>query len=509
MSTIALRQRQRYHPIHLARRLPTFIVTSLGGLVLCVLLWGLWRVTSVPVLVTVDGIEQLVYTHRRTVEPLLLDLGLAVHSNDRIMPAPNTPISDHLAINVERARPVHIWADGREWVTASWGETPAAVLTDAAIDFDSYDQVVVQGATLGMAAKLPFTPAIPQSPTYSRGYRWDNLAVEGLQVRLQRAVPITVRDDGLPFTLRTTAQTIGEALRQAQITIYLGDLVYPPLGAQITPGLRVQIERSQPVTLRMDGMVMKTRSRARLVGDALMAIGVGIAGLDRVEPALDTPLKADLEIVVTRVREEIEIKEEILPFETVFQPDTNLAIDTQAVSAVGAEGITRERYRVRYENGQEVTRTMEDRWTAQEAAQRVIAYGQGITPQTATMADGTVITYWRRIRMLASSYSAATAGFATDHPWYGRTYSGETMRKGVVAVDLRIIPMRSQVYVAGYGIGDALDTGTAIRARRIDLGYDNNNLELWNRWVDVYLLWPPPATSEITWVLPNYPRVPE
>ena len=121
---------------------------------LCVLLWGLWRVTSVPVLVTVDGIEQLVYTHRRTVEPLLLDLGLAVHSNDRIMPAPNTPISDHLAINVERARPVHIWADGREWVTASWGETPAAVLTDAAIDFDSYDQVVVQGATLGMAAKL-------------------------------------------------------------------------------------------------------------------------------------------------------------------------------------------------------------------------------------------------------------------------------------------------------------------------------------------------------------------
>ncbi len=462
-----------------------------------------------PVQVTVDGIEQQIDTHRRTVAPLLLDLGITVHSNDRITPAPNTPISDHLVITIERARPVRIWADGREWFTASWGETPAAVLTDAAIDFDTYDQVVVQGATLGMAARLPFTPAVPQSPTYSRGYRWDNLAVEPLQLRLQRAVPITVRDEGLPFTLRTTAQTIGEALRQAQITVYLGDLIQPPLGAQITPGLRVLIERSQPVTLRMDGMVMKTRSRAGAVGDALMQIGVGIAGLDRVEPALDTPLKADLEIVITRVREEIEIREEILPYETVFQPDSSLAIDTQAVTANGAEGITRERYRVRYEDGQEVARAMEDRWTAQEAAQRVVAYGQGITPQTATMPDGTVITYWRRIRMLASSYSAGTAGLAADHPWYGRTYSGEPMRKGVVAVDPRIIPLRSQVYVPGYGTGDALDTGTAIRARRIDLGFDDSNLELWNRWVDVYLLWPPPAPTEITWVLPNYPRVPE
>jgi hypothetical protein len=64
------------------------------------------------------------------------------------------------------------------------------------------------------------------------------------------------------------------------------------------------------------------------------------------------------------------------------------------------------------------------------------------------------------------------------------------------------------MYIPGYGNGEALDTGSAIRARRIDLGYDDDNLELWNRWVDVYLLWPPPPAYQITWVLPNYPRVP-
>jgi 3D (Asp-Asp-Asp) domain-containing protein len=245
------------------------------------------------------------------------------------------------------------------------------------------------------------------------------------------------------------------------------------------------------------------------VADALAAMRIGVAGKDRVEPALDTELYENIQISVTRVQEEIEIQEEIAPFETVYVADANLPIDTQQVVETGAEGVTRTRYRVRYEDAQEVNRVLEDTWVAQEPADRVIAYGQQIVPQTITVADGTQITYWRHIRMFASSYSAGTAGVAPTESYYGRTRTGDPMRFGVVAVDPAIIPLRSQVYVSGYGMGDALDTGSAIRARRIDLGYDDDNLVLWNDWVDVYLLWPPPSASQITWVLPNWPRPPE
>jgi uncharacterized protein YabE (DUF348 family) len=413
-----------------------------------------------------------------------------------------------LVVRVDRARTINIYADGRLWTAASWGESADTILSDAGISYGKYDQVIYQGKKLALTAPLPLQAPVAQLPTYSRGYLWDHLAVEPLQLRLQRAMPMTVRDGGLPFTLSTTAQTVGEALYQAGITIYLGDLVQPPLATQITPGLRVLIQRSKPVTLAVDNHVVKTRTRAPSVGEALTEIGVTITGLDRIEPALNSEIKEDLTIAITRVREEIEITEQIAPYETVFQPDAGLAIDTQQVVTPGAEGITRQRYRIRYENGAETNRVLEDTWVAQEPAQRIVAYGQQIEPQTTTMADGTQITYWRKIRMLASSYSAGTAGLAADHPWYGRTYTGEPMRKGVVAVDPAIIPLRTQVYVAGYGIGDALDTGSAIRARRIDLGYDDDNLELWSRWVDVYLLWPPPPAGQITWVLPNYPRVP-
>jgi len=472
------------------------------------LLWGIWRATSVPVLVTVDGIEESITTHRHTVSELLFDLGIPIRAADRVYPTVATPLTENLQIQVERARAVQIWADGREVNAASWGETAQKILEDAAVDFGKYDQVLYNGKPLALHEPLPIPHLEYQPSTYSRGYLWDNLRVEPLQLHLQRATSLSIRDGGLPFTVETTAFTVGEALQQVGIIVYLGDLVQPALGTQISPGLRVFIQRSKPVTLRVDGHTLKTRTRAASVGEALTEIGVGISGLDRIEPPLNSTLKDDLTIAITRIREEIEITEQIVPYETVFQPSSTLAIDTQEVVNVGAEGVTRKRFRVRYEDTAEISRMEEDTWIAQEPAQRVIAYGQGIEPQTATMPDGTVITYWRKIRMLASSYSAGTAGVAKSNPWYGRTYSGELMRKGVVAVDPRVIPLRTQVYVPGFGRGDALDTGSAILARRIDLGYDDDNLVLWNRWVDVYLLWPPPPSHQITWVLPNYPRVP-
>lgn len=507
MSTVALQRRTR-RPHALVNRLPALMATASGSVVILVLLWGLWSLTSTTVHVVVDGVPEMVKTHRRTVGDLLLDLGMTIHANDRVTPAVNTRLHQGATIVIQRARRVEIWADGRQWETASWGQTAYAVLTEAGVGVDQYDQVQIADQRLGVDVPLPALTPTQLPSTYSRGYAWDNWRYEPLQLRLQRAMPLTVRDGGLPFTIRTTAQTVGEALRQAEIIIYLGDLVQPSLGTLVSPGLRVQIQRSKPIAVRVDDRLLKTRSRAQTVGDALVEVGVGISGLDRVTPALDTLLKDDLEIAITRVHETIEVKEKIAPFETVFQPDPNLPIDTQQQMTPGAEGITRERYRVRFENGQEVARTLEDTWVAQEPAQRIIAFGQLIQPQTITTPEGEQITYWRKVRMLASSYSAGTAGVSPDKAWYGRTYTGDPMRKGVVAVDPKIIPLRSRVFVTGYGYGDALDIGTAIRSRRIDLGYDNDNLQLWNRWVDVYLLWPPPPAYQITWVIPNYPRVP-
>lgn len=476
---------------------------TLAGILLVLIgLAVLYRLTAKPVYVSVDGFEETIYTHRATVGALLLDLGLRPNPQDRIAPAPTDALMQDMVITVERARPVRLLADGRDFVAYSWGQTPRQALADAGITLDTHDEVLVDGQPWDADQPLPPRTIEQEMSTYDRGFAWSVIRVEPLQIRVRRAIPIIVHEGGARYTIETTAQTIGEALRKNGVILYLGDRILPSLGSAVTANLNVYIQRSTPVSVQVDGRIFKTRTQGQTVADALSDMGIVLTGTDRVQPSLDTKLYGNIKIVVTRVTEDVIIEEEIAPFETVYVPDPTLPIDTQEVLAPGAAGITRTRYRVRYENGEMVSKVLEDRWVAQAPTNRRIAYGQKIEPRTETMPDGTVITYWRKIRMLATSYNAVSAGG-------NRTRTGDVLREGIVAVDPRIIPLRSRVYVPGYGIADALDTGGGIIARRIDLAYEVSNYVPWRRWVDVYLLWPPPPDSSITWVIPNYPPVPQ
>lgn len=51
----------------------------------------------------------------------------------------------------------------------------------------------------------------------------------------------------------------------------------------------------------------------------------------------------------------------------------------------------------------------------------------------------------------------------------GFTARGTRTRLGAVAVDPRVIPMGSRLYIPGYGWGRAVDTGGAIQGRKIDV----------------------------------------
>ncbi|RLC89660.1 MAG: hypothetical protein DRI37_03420 [Chloroflexi bacterium] len=120
-----------------------------------------------------------------------------------------------------------------------------------------------------------------------------------------------------------------------------------------------------------------------------------------------------------------------------------------------------------------------------------MGYGTRVVVRQLQTGSG-VVEYWRVFRMLATSYSASTAGVSPGASYYGRTATGIPMRDGIVAVDPRVISLGTNVYVPGYGLGLAADTGSAIKGKRIDLGYSDEHLRLWYSWVDVYLLTPVP-----------------
>jgi 3D (Asp-Asp-Asp) domain-containing protein len=67
----------------------------------------------------------------------------------------------------------------------------------------------------------------------------------------------------------------------------------------------------------------------------------------------------------------------------------------------------------------------------------------------------------------APSYRLRVDAVAYHLP--GNTASGLPVGKGVVAVDPRLIPLRTSLYVPGYGQAVAADVGWAIKGKIIDV----------------------------------------
>jgi 3D (Asp-Asp-Asp) domain-containing protein len=77
--------------------------------------------------------------------------------------------------------------------------------------------------------------------------------------------------------------------------------------------------------------------------------------------------------------------------------------------------------------------------------------------------DGRSLFFARSLETTASMYATGEPGVGTE------TYTGMQVRPGAIAVDPKVIPLGSLLYVEGYGYGVAADIGGAIKGQRIDL----------------------------------------
>lgn len=89
-----------------------------------------------------------------------------------------------------------------------------------------------------------------------------------------------------------------------------------------------------------------------------------------------------------------------------------------------------------------------------------------------------------------ASYNTMTMECTAFTHTGNKTATGIMPRRGVIAVDPRVIPLGSQLYVEGYGLGVAADTGGVIKGKRIDIFLESKSecLEWGRRKVTVYLL---------------------
>lgn len=455
----------------------------------------------------VNGTGQVIRTPRTTVTGVLKEAGLVMHPEDVLHPAPATEVTSGQTITLEQARWATVYVDGQVHHLHTQASSAWELLKDMGIILRPQDRLLVNGQRVSApkmsGGSLLATDSRQVTSRCSRCVGF--IPPAPLHVTIVRAVPLYVKDGGKDRRILTAAATVGETLYEAGIFVHKGDHVQPPLDSPPSAGMRVLIQRAIPLTIQVDGSMIHTRTQGHTVADVLAQEHVSLWDQDYVVPAESTLLSANMAIRVIRVREETIVEQEIIPFETAWTPDAELELDQRRVERAGQPGIVAHRFRIHYEDGQAITRTLEEEWRAQEPQSRLVAYGTRLVSRQVGTPDG-IRSYWRKVRVLVTSYSAATSGKSPDHPRYAITRLGWQMRRGIIAVDPRVINFGTRIYVPGYGEGVAGDTGGRIRGRHIDLGYEEGDLQLWYRWVDIYLLDPPPPRHQIHWVLPDWPR---
>jgi len=311
-------------------------------------------------------------------------------------------------------------------------------------------------------------------------------------IQILRSHPIELSIDGQVETINSTAATLGEALWENGIQLEIGDRIDPPADTRLDKALQANLTNSQEIFIQYAGGTLQARSAAETVSEVLIEAGITLQGLDYSLPGADAKIPENGIIQVVRINEELLLESDPIPYDAEIQPVADLEIDNRKIVQPGVFGLNTKRVRVRYEDDVEVSRQIEAEYISQEPQSEIVGYGTKIEPKTLKTADGT-ITYWRALNMYAISYNVSSAGDEI-------TATGLTLQKGIVAIDPHYISYGTRMYVPGYGEALAADTGGGIKGRMIDLGYRDEDYVSWHQWVTVYFLWPPP--ENVVWIIP-------
>ncbi len=320
------------------------------------------------------------------------------------------------------------------------------------------------------------------------GSAFDSPEVQtALAVGRQYPAQFTVHEEGYASSHISTQVTVGQALAGLGITVDPHDRVTPSAGSRLVPGAHVYIQHAVKTRLVLAGVEQEVFTHADTVGGMLAEAGVWLETMDRVSPIPATAVRRDMRVSVTTVRDATETSEEVIPFDTVYRYDSDVAEGRELLEQAGGNGSIHREYRIRLINGKEVQRELVNEIVT-PASDEVVTVGTYVRPSPTATPTPVVtpvgeLTCRGSLSVYATWYTAASAGGS------GTTATGTAVYKGIVAVDPTVIPLGTQLYIPGYGYGVAADTGGGIKGYMIDLGYGPNDVYDWRtRWVDICIL---------------------
>lgn len=288
---------------------------------------------------------------------------------------------------------------------------------------------------------------------------------------------ITLVVDGSSTSVSTECVDVASLLAEAGVRIATGDLVSPAVDATVEDGAVVVVRHVVPVTLVHNGESFGLEVLGRTVADALVMAGLDPTGGISADPSVDSPLVAGMTITATDVFIRVSEEEVTLPYDTIVQGDPTLPAGKRVVVTKGSKGSAVRVWQVLVTGGAEGTRTLSTEKVLTPPVDEVVrvatksAFRQVLAPAKAA---GSGRTYappiaGRVILSEATAYTPYACGVDADWIAWRRRKFNVPAGWGIVAVDRKVIPLGTRMFVEGYGYAVAGDTGSAIKGNKIDV----------------------------------------
>lgn len=172
-----------------------------------------------------------------------------------------------------------------------------------------------------------------------------------------------------------------------------------------------------------------------------------------------------------------------IPFKTVYQFSRDVVGGRVVAKTKGVPGLVKTTYEVTLRDGKPVGKKALYSVRTEPVDQIMLIGKVGRDTARGSYERGSA----KVLTMNATGYDCSPQTLPGSS---GYTATGVRAEFGVVAVDPRVIPLGTYLYIEGYGVALAADTGGAIKGNRIDLCFDSRSesLAFGRRKVKVHIL---------------------
>lgn len=304
----------------------------------------------------------------------------------------------------------------------------------------------------------------------------------------------------------TRKTTVAEFFEEKQIEIGENDIVNKDNEEEIFDDDIIIIRKGRKVELNADGKVEFAITTRKTVGDALSELGVELSGEDIVTPTADEIVSDGMSITVDRYLTETITETQAIAFETKKINKSSMKSGTTKVVTAGVEGTREITYTVKKKNGEEISREVISDTVVKEPVTKVVHVGTKKVTTTKTKKTSSTsssaskggkkgdFSYSKKFNVTATAYSASLS----ENGGNTKTAYGLTPKYGVVAVDPRVIPLGTKLYIESsdggkswvYGYCIAGDTGGAIKGNKVDLCFSTKSecIQFGRKSATVYIL---------------------